>query len=65
MGEVWVAKQTDPVKRKVALKLIKAGMDRDVTNPRMDTLDKDDVVRVGVHHLSVVDGHVLAAVRPQ
>jgi serine/threonine protein kinase len=27
MGAVWVAKQTEPVKRKVALKLIKAGMD--------------------------------------
>src|SRR5207245_9614246 len=27
MGEVWVAKQTQPVKRKVALKLIKTGMD--------------------------------------
>ncbi|MGH6682837.1 MAG: protein kinase, partial [Pseudolabrys sp.] len=27
MGEVWVARQTSPVKRKVALKLIKAGMD--------------------------------------
>jgi WD40 repeat protein/serine/threonine protein kinase len=27
MGEVWVAKQTTPVKRKVALKLVKAGMD--------------------------------------
>ena len=27
MGEVWVAKQTSPVKRKVALKLIKTGMD--------------------------------------
>ncbi len=27
MGEVWVAKQTEPVKRKVALKLIKAGLD--------------------------------------
>ncbi|HQR05504.1 MAG TPA: tetratricopeptide repeat protein [Gemmatales bacterium] len=27
MGEVWVAKQSEPVKRKVALKLIKAGMD--------------------------------------
>src|SRR5690606_32866683 len=26
-GEVWVAKQTEPVKRKVALKLIKPGMD--------------------------------------
>jgi tetratricopeptide (TPR) repeat protein len=27
MGEVWVAHQSEPVKRKVALKLIKAGMD--------------------------------------
>ncbi len=27
MGEVWVAKQTEPVKRRVALKLIKSGMD--------------------------------------
>ena len=27
MGEVWVAAQTEPVKRHVAIKLIKAGMD--------------------------------------
>lgn len=27
MGEVWIAKQSQPVKRRVALKLIKAGMD--------------------------------------
>lgn len=27
MGEVWVAKQTEPVKRRVAIKLVKAGMD--------------------------------------
>src|SRR5262249_46575607 len=27
MGEVWVAKQTEPVKRRVALKVIKTGMD--------------------------------------
>jgi serine/threonine protein kinase len=27
MGEVWVARQSEPVKRKVALKLIKKGMD--------------------------------------
>src|SRR5450432_4224181 len=27
MGSVWLAEQTAPVKRKVALKLIKAGMD--------------------------------------
>ena len=28
MGTVWVAQQAKPVKRKVAIKLIKAGMDR-------------------------------------
>ena len=27
MGEVWLAQQSSPVKRKVALKLIKLGMD--------------------------------------
>lgn len=27
MGEVWVARQVEPIKRKVALKLVKAGMD--------------------------------------
>jgi serine/threonine protein kinase/Tfp pilus assembly protein PilF len=27
MGEVWLAEQTDPVRRRVALKLIKVGMD--------------------------------------
>ena len=27
MGEVWIAKQTEPVRRTVALKVIKAGMD--------------------------------------
>ena len=27
MGTVWVAQQTEPIKRKVAIKLIKAGMD--------------------------------------
>jgi len=33
MGEVWLAEQTEPVRRKVALKLIKTGMDtRQVIN---------------------------------
>ena len=27
MGEVWLAEQTEPVRRRVAIKLIKAGMD--------------------------------------
>src|SRR5260370_38820751 len=53
MGEVWVAKQTEPVKRKVALKLIKAGMDsRQVLN-RFETerqalalMDHPNIARV-------------------
>ncbi len=36
MGEVWVAKQTEPVKRKVALKLIKPGMDSRAVLQRFD-----------------------------
>jgi uncharacterized membrane protein len=36
MGEVWVAKQTEPVKRKVALKLIKAGMDTKAVPQRFE-----------------------------
>ncbi len=36
MGEVWVAKQTEPVKRKVALKLIKTGMDSRAVLQRFD-----------------------------
>ncbi|HZW90880.1 MAG TPA: hypothetical protein VFF12_17505, partial [Myxococcaceae bacterium] len=27
MGEVWLAEQLEPVRRRVALKIIKAGMD--------------------------------------
>jgi hypothetical protein len=36
MGEVWVARQTEPVKRKVALKLIKPGMDSRAVLTRFD-----------------------------
>ena len=36
MGEVWIASQTDPVKRQVALKLIKPGMHSRVILARFD-----------------------------
>jgi len=36
MGEVWVAKQTAPVQRRVALKLIKTGMDSQTVLARFD-----------------------------
>src|SRR5262249_16386356 len=53
MGEVWVAKQTEPVKRKVALKLIKAGMDSKAALQRFDAerqalalMDHPNIARV-------------------
>jgi hypothetical protein len=36
MGSVWRAKQTEPVKRFVAVKLIKAGMDSKQVLARFD-----------------------------
>jgi serine/threonine protein kinase len=36
MGEVWVAQQFEPVKRKVALKLVKAGMDSQAVLARFE-----------------------------
>jgi serine/threonine protein kinase len=53
MGEVWVAKQTEPVKRKVALKLIKAGMDTKAVLARFEAerqalalMDHPNIARV-------------------
>src|SRR5205807_3444433 len=53
MGEVWVAKQTEPVKRKVALKLIKAGMDTKAVLQRFEAerqalamMDHPNIARV-------------------
>jgi len=36
MGEVWVAEQSEPVKRRVAVKLIKAGMDSSAVIARFE-----------------------------
>jgi hypothetical protein len=36
MGEVWVATQTEPVTRKMTLKLIKAGMDTKAVLQRLE-----------------------------
>ena len=36
MGEVWVAEQTEPVRRRVALKVIKAGMDSELILQRFE-----------------------------
>ncbi len=53
MGSVWVAEQSMPVKRKVALKLIKAGMDSKAVLARFDAerqalalMDHPNIARV-------------------
>ncbi|HET6573901.1 MAG TPA: serine/threonine-protein kinase [Fimbriiglobus sp.] len=53
MGEVWVAKQTEPVQRKVAVKLIKAGMDSKAVVARFEAerqalalMDHPNIARV-------------------
>jgi eukaryotic-like serine/threonine-protein kinase len=38
MGEVWLAEQKEPVHRRVAIKLIKAGMDNRATTRRLPFL---------------------------
>src|SRR5262245_23982263 len=64
MGEVWVARQTEPVKRKVALKLVKAGMDTRGVLARFEAerqalalMDHPGIARV-------LDGGVTAERRP-
>jgi WD40 repeat protein len=64
MGTVWMAQQTDPVKRVVALKLIKAGMDSKQVIARFEAerqalalMDHPNIARV-------LDGGTTAAGRP-
>jgi hypothetical protein len=37
-----------------------ADMDRNVTYPGVHSPDKGDIVRIGVHDLSIVNGNILA-----
>jgi serine/threonine protein kinase len=64
MGEVWVARQTEPIKRRVALKLIKAGMDSRAVLQRFEQerqalalMDHPNIARV-------FDGGMTANQRP-
>jgi tetratricopeptide (TPR) repeat protein/serine/threonine protein kinase len=64
MGTVWMAQQTDPVKRLVALKLIKAGMDSKQVIARFEAerqalalMDHPNIARV-------LDGGTTSAGRP-
>jgi non-specific serine/threonine protein kinase/serine/threonine-protein kinase len=36
MGDVWLAEQTEPVRRRVALKLVRAGMNTREVIPRFE-----------------------------
>jgi WD40 repeat protein/serine/threonine protein kinase len=64
MGEVWVAKQTEPVKRKVALKLIKAGMDSKAVLQRFNQERQALALMEHPNIAKVLDGGVTADHRP-
>jgi serine/threonine protein kinase/tetratricopeptide (TPR) repeat protein len=64
MGEVWVAKQTEPVKRKVALKLIKAGMDSKAVLQRFDQERQALALMDHPNIAKVLDGGVTVDHRP-
>src|SRR5262249_13161221 len=64
MGEVWVAKQTEPVHRKVALKLIKPGMDSKAVLARFEQ-ERQALALMG--HPSIArafDGGLTGGARP-
>jgi serine/threonine protein kinase/tetratricopeptide (TPR) repeat protein len=64
MGEVWVAKQTEPVKRKVALKLIKAGMDSKMVLARFEAERQALALMDHPNIAKVLDGGVTSAGHP-
>jgi serine/threonine protein kinase/tetratricopeptide (TPR) repeat protein len=64
MGEVWVAKQSEPVKRKVALKLIKAGMDTKAVLQRFDAERQALALMDHPNIAKVFDGGMTAERRP-
>ena len=64
MGEVWVAKQTEPVKRKVALKLIKAGMDSRRVLHRFEQERQALALMDHPHIARVLDGGITPSGQP-
>jgi tetratricopeptide (TPR) repeat protein len=64
MGEVWVARQTEPVKRKVALKLIKAGMDSKAVLARFEAERQALALMDHPHIAKVLDGGLTPDRRP-
>src|SRR5215831_11244897 len=64
MGAVWVAEQTQPVRRKVALKLIKPGMDSKSVLARFDAERQALAVMDHPNIAKVLDGGLTEAGRP-
>src|SRR5439155_11017021 len=64
MGEVWVAKQTEPIKRTVALKLIQAGMDTKAVLQRFDAERQALAMMEHPNIARVLDGGMTADRRP-
>jgi tetratricopeptide (TPR) repeat protein len=64
MGAVWVAEQTQPVRRKVALKLIKAGMDSKSVLARFEAERQALAVMDHPNIAKVHDGGLTEAGRP-
>ncbi|HUQ70910.1 MAG TPA: protein kinase, partial [Planctomycetaceae bacterium] len=64
MGTVWVAEQTEPVRRKVALKLIKAGMDSRSVLARFEAERQALAVMDHPNIAKVLDGGLTESGRP-
>jgi WD40 repeat protein/serine/threonine protein kinase len=64
MGEVWLAHQTDPVKRPVALKVIKAGMDTKAVLARFEAERQALALMDHPNIAKVLDGGATPGGRP-
>jgi serine/threonine protein kinase len=64
MGQVWVAQQSEPVKRKVAIKLIKAGMDSRAVLARFEAERQALAVMDHPNIAKVFDGGLTQQGRP-
>jgi hypothetical protein len=64
MGAVWVAEQTQPVRRKVALKLIKAGMDSRTVLSRFEAERQALAIMDHPNIAKVLDGGATEGGRP-
>src|SRR4029077_18493101 len=64
MGEVWVAKQSEPVRRTVALKLIKRGMDSRAVLQRFEQERQALALMDHPNIAKVLDGGLTESGRP-